>query len=133
LHITETQEQRQTQVTSHEYAEMVTDPQLTAWFEPGAENGDICNGESATITVGPNTWTVQRMYSKFDDINSNGAVQCVVEPVNPIPKLAGGPASRLDLATQLKLMAPDSLTRLLPLPSFHFDAKPKPTASMTRM
>jgi hypothetical protein len=123
LHLTETQEQRQTQVTSHEYAEMVTDPQLTAWFEPGAENGDICNGESATITVGPNTWTVQRMYSKFDDINSNGAVQCVVEPANPIPKLAGGPASRLDLATQLKLMAPDSLTRLLPLPNFHFDAK----------
>jgi hypothetical protein len=123
LHLTERQEQRQTQVTSHEYAEMVTDPELTAWFEPGAENGDICNGESATLTVGPNTWTVQRMYSKFDDINSNGAVQCVVEPANPIPKLAGGPASRLHLATQLKLMAPDSLTRLLPLPSFHFDAK----------
>jgi hypothetical protein len=63
------------------------------------------------------------MYSKYDDLTSNGAVQCVVDPANPIPKLAGGPASRLDLATQLRLMAPDSLTRLLPLPAFHFDAK----------
>jgi hypothetical protein len=123
LHLNQTQEQRQTQVASHEYAEMVTDPELTAWYEPGAENGDICNGEAATIVVGPNTWTVQRMYSKFDDINSNGAVQCVVEPANPIPKLAGGPASALELADQLKLSAPDSFARLLPLPTFHFNAK----------
>jgi len=125
LHLAETQEQRQTQVASHEYSEMVTDPELTAWYEPGAENGDICNGEAATITVGPNTWTVQRMYSKYDDINSNGAVQCVVEPANPIPKLAGGPASALELADQLKLVAPDSFARLLPLPSFHFNVKTK--------
>jgi hypothetical protein len=124
LHLAETQEQRQTQVASHEFSEMVTDPELTAWYDPAAgENGDICNGEEATITVGPNTWTVQRMYSKYDDINSNGAVQCVVEPVNPIPKLAGGPASSLEEADQLKLIAPESLQRLLPLPTFHFDAE----------
>jgi hypothetical protein len=105
---------------------MVTDPELTAWWDPaGGENGDICNGESATITVGANTWTVQRMYSKFDDMNSNGAVQCVVEPPNPIPKLAGGPASHVSADTQLKLLSPGTFDRLLPLPSFHFDAKTK--------
>src|SRR5712692_5241050 len=26
----------------------------------GSENGDICNGEAANLTVGPNTWNVQR-------------------------------------------------------------------------
>jgi hypothetical protein len=123
LHLAQTQEQRQTQVTSHEYSEMVSDPELTAWYEPGAENGDICNGEAATITVGPNTWTVQRMYSKYDDIQSNGAVQCVVEPPNPLPKLAGGPAAALEIADQLKIASPESFARLLPLPTFHFDAK----------
>ena len=46
LHLAETQEQRQTQVASHEYSEMVHNPELSAWYEPGAENGDICNGES---------------------------------------------------------------------------------------
>jgi hypothetical protein len=63
------------------------------------------------------------MYSKYDDITTNGAVQCVVEPANPLPKLAGGPTAGLDLATQLKLLAPDSFARLLPLPTFHFNAK----------
>ena len=122
LHLAETQEQRQTQVASHEYSEMVSDPELSAWYEPGAENGDICNGESATITVGANTWTVQRMYSKYDDINSNGASYCVVTPPTPIPELAGGPASGLTAATQLQLMPPGSFDRLLPLPTFHHDA-----------
>src|SRR5262249_29262542 len=48
LHLSQTQEQRRTQVTSHEFAEMVTDPQFpTGWFGPVSdENGDICNGES---------------------------------------------------------------------------------------
>jgi hypothetical protein len=122
LHLAETQEQRQTQVASHEYSEMVSDPELSAWYEPGAENGDICNGESATITVGANTWTVQRMYSKFDDINSNGASYCVVEPANPIPELAGGPAAGLTAAARLQLLPPGTFDRLLPLPPFRHDA-----------
>lgn len=122
LHLAETQEQRQTQVASHEYSELVSDPELSAWFEPGAENGDICNGEAATITVGANTWTVQRMYSKFDDINTNGASFCVVEPANPIPELAGGPASGLTAASRLRLMPPGTFDRLLPLPPFRHDA-----------
>jgi hypothetical protein len=92
LHLAHTQEQRQTQVTSHEVAEMITDPQLNAWFEHGGgENGDLCNGQSGTITVGPNTWTVQKMYSKVDDQNSHGASFCVVAPKKPLPKLTPGP------------------------------------------
>lgn len=121
LHLWETQEQRQTQVTSHEYSEMVSDPELTAWYEPGAENGDICNGESATITVGANTWTVQRMYSKYDDIATNGASFCVVEPANPIPELSGGPAAGLSVGAQLRLLPPGAFDRLLPLPRFQHD------------
>lgn len=124
LHLSETQEQRQTQVASHEFCEMASDPELSAWYDPGAgENGDICNGEAATITVGPNTWTVQRMYSLYDDINSNGASYCVVEPASPIPELAGGPVSGLSAAAQLRLLPPGSLDRLLPLPPFHHDAR----------
>src|ERR1017187_892420 len=48
------QEQRRTQVTSHEFAEMVTDPAPpTGWYDQNDPNsgevGDICNGESDTI------------------------------------------------------------------------------------
>jgi hypothetical protein len=87
LSLNETREQRQTQVTSHEVSEMVTDPKLTAWFDDngGAENGDICNGEAGPITVGPNTWTVQKMYSKFDDVKTKGGTVCVIAPKKPLP------------------------------------------------
>jgi hypothetical protein len=122
LHLSETQEQRQTQVTSHEFAEMVTDPQLNAWFDgtTGAENGDICNGESGTITVDGRTWTVQRMYSKFDDVKSNGSSFCLTEPASPLPRLSPGPpaAQPLSLADTQNMQ---SFARLLPLPTTHFD------------
>jgi hypothetical protein len=110
---------------------MVSDPELSAWYEPGAENGDICNGESATITVGANTWTVQRMYSKYDDINSNGASYCVVAPAAPIPELAGGPTAGLTAADRLQLMQPSTFDRLLPLPTFQHDAAKKKTTVKT--
>jgi hypothetical protein len=87
LHLAETQEQRQTQVTSHEFAEMTTDPELNAWFGSNGENGDICNGEADTITVGANTWTVQRTYSKTDDMNTGGASFCLSQAANPIPPM----------------------------------------------
>lgn len=89
LHLSETQEQRQTQVASHEFSEMVTDPEITAWRDPqsGAENGDNCNGQSGTITVDGRTWTVQLMYSKTDD--QNGQPACILAPPNPIPPLGG--------------------------------------------
>jgi hypothetical protein len=92
LHLVQTQEQRQTQVASHEFAEMVTDPELNAWVDAKAgENGDICNGESATINLGANTWTVQRTYSKTDDITTKGQSFCLASAPSPIPRLKPGP------------------------------------------
>jgi hypothetical protein len=94
LGLTQTQEARLTQVTSHEFAEMCTDPKFQeGWFGPSSdENGDICNGQPATITVGANTWTVQRQYSKTDDEQSNGATVCVIGAPNPMPLRGDGPA-----------------------------------------
>lgn len=102
LHLSQTQEQRQTQVTSHELAEMWSDPQLNAWTDPSpsvGENGDICNGQSGTITVGPNTWTVQLMYSKWHDMNTNGATTCISETPNPLPSLLPACTVVLDRST----------------------------------
>lgn len=125
LHLAETREQRLTQVTSHEFAELVTDPQLNAWFEGNAsgENGDICNGETAALTVGPNTWTVQRTYSKTDDINTNGASFCLSEAPNPIPPLSPGPGGAVAMLTPG--LPTGQVHPLLPLPSVLFDAKSK--------
>ena len=79
LHLAQTQEQRLTQVTSHEFAEMTSDPALDGWTAPNTnENGDICNGQSATITVSGRTWTIQNIYSYADDVqNQSTAVPCV--------------------------------------------------------
>ena len=89
LRLAQTQEQRQTQVASHEFSEMVTDPEISAWRDPdsGSENGDNCNGQSGTITVDGRTWTVQRMYSLVDDQAGRNA--CVLGPPNPIPSQLG--------------------------------------------
>lgn len=94
LTLAQTQEQRLTQVTSHEFAEMCTDPKFQqGWFGPASdENGDICNGMPASITVGPNTWNVQRQYSKTDDENSGGATVCVLGAAAPMPERGDGPA-----------------------------------------
>ena len=105
LKLAETQEQRQTQVTSHEFSEAISNPRVgtsnEAWSRPGNphENGDICNGEQGTITVGSNTWTVQQMYSKFDDMASNGATTCVLGPANPLPSLLPALTVILDRST----------------------------------
>lgn len=122
LSLTQPQEQRITQVTSHEFMEMCTDPKFRAgWFGPGSdENGDICNGQTASITVGPNTWAVQRQYSKADDVSSNGGTFCIVDAPNPMPKLAGGPAAGAQIA---RLQMLQQLVPLLPLPSSTLDAK----------
>jgi hypothetical protein len=123
LHLAETQEQRQTQVTSHEFGEMITDPQLNAWWDSGGgEEGDICNGESATIAVGANTWTVQKSYSKTDDVASNGATICVVSHPSPLPKIAGVTTSHSPVARVQQLQA---VAKILPLPDVFFDAETK--------
>lgn len=101
LQLSQTQEQRRTQVTSHEFAEMLTDPNPpTGWYDQSdpnsAECGDICNGEADTIpgSAGSGAWTVQRIYSKFDDQQSNGANFCSSQATSPITVLPGGPGSR---------------------------------------
>jgi hypothetical protein len=99
LHLAQTQEQRQTQVTSHELSEMISDPQLNAWTSPTQENGDICNGQSGTITVGANTWTVQLMYSKWHDMNTNGTTTCIDDTSNPLPSLLPACTIVLDRST----------------------------------
>jgi hypothetical protein len=123
LTLAETQEQRRTQVTSHEFAEMITDPKFpTGWFGPSSDEcGDICNGETTTITVGPNTWNVQRIYSKTDDIKTNGASFCLASSASPIPKLAGGPASVATTA-QLSPSRFSAYNMFLPLPTSLYDA-----------
>jgi hypothetical protein len=90
LHLALTQEQRQTQVASHEFSEMVTDAEISAWRDPtsGEENGDVCNGQTGTITVSGRSWNVQLMYSKADDTGAGAA--CVLGPPNPIPSLLPG-------------------------------------------
>jgi hypothetical protein len=94
LQLSHTQEQRRTQVASHEFAEMVTDPvPPTGWYDQSDPNsgeiGDICNGQSDTITVGPNTWTVQRIYSSTDDQQSGGSNYCLSQVTSPGPLLPG--------------------------------------------
>lgn len=124
LHLAETQEQRRTQVTSHEFAEMCTDPQLNAWYDPAfGENGDICNGESDTIvgTTSPNIWTVQNIYSKYDDMNTNGAVYCLDQAPSPEPKLSPGPSGLAASLAGAKRMK--AYKGLLPLPSARYDAE----------
>jgi len=90
LQLDQTQEQRQTQVASHELAEVLTNPKVgvhEAWTSPGPgphENGDICNGRAGTIIVGDNTWTVQLTYSKLHDMDTNGKTTCIAGAPNPL-------------------------------------------------
>lgn len=94
LLLSQSQEDRLTQVTSHEFAEMCTDPKFQqGWFGASSdENGDICNARPATLTVGVNTWNVQLQYSKTDDENSAGGTYCVLGAAAPMPKRPEGPA-----------------------------------------
>lgn len=118
LKTTQTQEQRQTTVTSHEFSEMISNPinsgsvatSKLAWIDltdpsplnpifPAGEDGDICAGTFGTITVGPNTWTVQTMYSKLDDQNTNGSTTCITSAGSPLPSLLPAVALILDRST----------------------------------
>ena len=100
LHLGQAREARQTQVASHELSEMFSDPQLNAWFDPAnGENGDLCNGQAGNLTVGANTWNVQLMYSKWDDMQSSGATTCIVQADNPLPSLLPAVTVVLDRST----------------------------------
>jgi len=66
-----------TNVTSHELAEAVTDPDVgiatslarpLAWFDPvNGEIGDICVGQRGSTTANGTTYTVQQVFSNFQD------------------------------------------------------------------
>lgn len=82
------QEERITQVASHEYTEMVTNPTGKGWYDikGGEEIADVCNGGTAKITVGQNVWNVQKQYSLNDDKATSGRLSCVssTEATTPI-------------------------------------------------
>ena len=111
LFTTQTQEQRQTAVASHELSEMISNPFNTgitstsklAWIDTvdpqSGEIGDICAGKFGTITVGANTWTVQLMYSKLDDMQTNGATTCVASETVPLPSLLPAVSLIVDRST----------------------------------
>jgi hypothetical protein len=123
LSLSQTQEQRRTQVASHEFAEMISDPAFpSGWFGPASdENGDICNGEADSITVRGNTWDVQRIYSKFDDIATNGASFCRTTAPIPIPTLSPEPSGITAAMTSAHHCA--TYKPFLPLPKVLHDAK----------
>jgi len=126
LHLSEAQFDRLTQVASHEFAEMTTDPQLNAWYDPNnGECGDICNGETEYIVVGSNSWAVQPEYSKYDDETTNGAIYCLAESPTAEPRLSPGPASRASSAVAGRMREMSSYSSMLPLPSVEFDARAK--------
>jgi hypothetical protein len=104
LHTAQTREQRQTQVLSHEFAEMISDPDVLdneGWTSSSGphENGDICNGQNGTLTVGPNSWNVQLMYSKYHDQQTNGATTCLVGSSFALPSLLPACSIILDRST----------------------------------
>ena len=98
LQLSESQEQRRTQVASHEFAEMVTDPNPpTGWYDQNDPNsgevGDICNGQTDTITgANGDTWTVQQIYSAYDDQQNGGSNYCLAQVASPEPLLPGAPS-----------------------------------------
>jgi len=52
-------------VSGHEYSEMVTDPQLNAWYDSsGAENSDKCAWTfGPSVTLGGQSWKIQGNWS----------------------------------------------------------------------
>lgn len=133
---------RITAVASHELAELVSDPQPnTGWSSPfapkiegPAEIGDICEaqGLNATFTGAHGTWTVQDIYSLFDD--EQGQPFCVASSAAPQgspPFTGAGPA---EVAARARAAG----TRgLLPLPPTYRDGnrifrKPKDVDEYSR-
>ena len=120
LHLSQTQLQRITLAGSHEFAEMLTDPQPFSGWVP--EIGDPCAGSTDTVTVGSNTWTVQPIYSVEDDLATGGSTLCVASKATPAPIQPGGPFLGVNLLGQSR---PGHVDRLLPLPRIYFDGEKK--------
>jgi hypothetical protein len=130
-------------VTSHELAEVMTDPEFTVvpiiipgrppqfdivgtgWFSTTCDEiGDFCEISypllTETITVGGNSWTVQKIYSRSNDTSSQLEYGdfCLGQAATPIPALPGPQAMSREGRRRLRAA---SYKRLLPLPSVHFD------------
>ena len=61
-------------VTGHELSEMLTDPQLNAWYDQkGAENSDKCAWTfSGTVTIGAQSWKIQGNWSNAAALANSG-------------------------------------------------------------
>ena len=127
LSLAQLQLERKTMVTSHEFAEMLTNPHANAWFDDSdpsqqGDVADICRTNTdptsiRTITVGPNTWTIQKIYSVTDALA--GRDPGVTSAPNPLPQATAPVPWRIPLAHihQLHKMA-----HVLPLPDIYYDA-----------
>ncbi len=113
LHLSQSQQDRITITTSHEVAEMMTDPFPFSGWVP--EIGDPCGGQVSSITVGSNTWAVQPILSQTD----GGA--CEASQPNPLPPL--GPTQGESVMRAIASTA--EFNRLLPLPSITVDPESK--------
>lgn len=87
LQLSDTQLQRITEVTTHEFGEMLSDPVPgTGWTDSsGNEIGDVCEGNTVDITVGPNTWRVQTLWDNAANACDAGNSTPVPTPPPPVP------------------------------------------------
>lgn len=97
LSLSDSQEQRRTEVATHEFSEMVTDPQLNAWTDSqGNEIGDVCAGVDGNIAVGANTWKVQQEWDNNANACGLGSSP-VPNPPPPVPPPPPGNTSSSDV------------------------------------
>jgi hypothetical protein len=61
-------------VSGHELSEMLTDPQLNAWYDTkGAENSDKCAWTyGGLVTIGSQTWKIQGNWSNAAAATNSG-------------------------------------------------------------
>ncbi len=94
LHQSQSQLERQTQVVSHEFAEMLTNPDcVSGWYagDAGHEVADQGAGQSALMQVAGRSWRVQLIYSKANDTGAPDATPFIAQAASPVPLLAGAP------------------------------------------
>ena len=97
LSLGDTQEQRRTEVTTHEFCEACSDPQLNAWTDSsGNEIGDVCTAKQ-DITVNGRVWRVQTIWD-------NAVGSCTVGDVSiPSPPVKGSQNANIVIANLFML------------------------------
>jgi hypothetical protein len=100
LSLNDTQEQRVTEVTTHEFGELCSDPQLNAWTDSsGNEIGDVCAGNDQDISVNGRTWRVQTLWdnnANACDVGASGTPP-PPPPPPPVPPPPPGSTSSSDV------------------------------------